>query len=75
MSIVDFFRKRLIGEKHLQLTIECHLVFDRTKIIDAPAQICVHGRWKIQKHQSIRHEILILFIVKNVYSRFYLEKD
>ena len=31
-----FFRKRLITEKHLQLTIECHLVFDRPKIIDAP---------------------------------------
>ena len=24
MSTVDFFRKRLIAEKHLQLTIECH---------------------------------------------------
>ena len=34
MSIVDFFKKRLIAEK--QLTIECHLVFDRTKIIAAP---------------------------------------
>ena len=36
MSIVDFFRKRSITEKHLQLTIECHLDFDKTKIIDAP---------------------------------------
>ena len=34
---------------------------------------CVHGRWKIQKHQSICHEILILFIV-NVSRRFFLEK-
>ena len=32
MSIVDFFRKTLIADKHLQLTIEYHLVFDRTKI-------------------------------------------
>ena len=36
MSLVDFFRKTLIVEKHLQLTIEYHLVFDRTKIIAAP---------------------------------------
>ena len=36
MFIVDYFRKRLIAEKHLQLTIECHLVFDRTKIIAVP---------------------------------------
>ena len=36
MSLIDFFRKRLIPEKLLQPTIECHLVFDRTKIIDAP---------------------------------------
>ena len=36
MSIVDFFRKTLIAEKHLQLTIEYHLVFDRTNIIAAP---------------------------------------
>ena len=36
MSIIDFFRKTLIADKHLQLTIEYHLVFDRTKIIAAP---------------------------------------
>ena len=36
MSIVDFFRKTLIADKHLHLTIEYHLVFDRTKIIAAP---------------------------------------
>ena len=38
--------------------------------INHAIEICVHGRWKIRKHQSIHHEILILFIV-NVYSTFF----
>ena len=63
-----------LSYSHRHITKNARNTYTSNGSINHAIEICVHGRSKMQKHQSIRHEILILFIV-NVYRRFFLERD